>query len=191
MTVPDAKRLKEFESENARLKRRLAESILDAEALRSVLSRKRRALSKSARRSGRRGMTLSFLNAKPASGQGCHARYRTTSQRRSPYSDRGMASGRHNPYCRHGALVYRTPAEFAAKHRVIASASPIAKAHCEQYNTRIFTRTPSALLQGAPHLTISAAAAKHEDFDNEFIISADRFSCYPTFKPLCISAYFF
>ena len=34
MTVPDAKRLKELESENARLKRLLAESILDAEALR-------------------------------------------------------------------------------------------------------------------------------------------------------------
>ena len=41
MTVPDAKRLKELESENARLKRLLAESILDAEALRSVLGRKR------------------------------------------------------------------------------------------------------------------------------------------------------
>jgi len=41
MTVPDAKRLRELESENARLKRLLAESILDAEALRSVLGRKR------------------------------------------------------------------------------------------------------------------------------------------------------
>ncbi len=41
LTVPDAKRLKELESENARLKRLLAESILDAEALRSVLGRKR------------------------------------------------------------------------------------------------------------------------------------------------------
>lgn len=41
MTVPDAKRLKELESENARLKWLLAESILDAEALRSVLGRKR------------------------------------------------------------------------------------------------------------------------------------------------------
>ena len=41
MTVPDAKRLKELESENARLKLLLAESILDAEALRSVLGRKR------------------------------------------------------------------------------------------------------------------------------------------------------
>ena len=41
MTVPDAKRLKELESENARLKRLLAESILDAETLRSVLGRKR------------------------------------------------------------------------------------------------------------------------------------------------------
>ena len=41
MTVPDAKRLKELESENAQLKRLLAESILDAEALRSVLGRKR------------------------------------------------------------------------------------------------------------------------------------------------------
>ena len=41
MTVPDAKRLKELESENARLKRLLAESILDAEALRAVLGRKR------------------------------------------------------------------------------------------------------------------------------------------------------
>ena len=41
MTVPDAKRLKELESENVRLKRLLAESILDSEALRSVLGRKR------------------------------------------------------------------------------------------------------------------------------------------------------
>ena len=41
MSVPDAKRLKELEAENARLKRLLAESILDAEALRSVLGRKR------------------------------------------------------------------------------------------------------------------------------------------------------
>ena len=41
MTVPEAKRLKELESENARLKRLLAESIVDAEALRSVLGRKR------------------------------------------------------------------------------------------------------------------------------------------------------
>ena len=41
MSVPDAKRLKELETENARLKRLLAESILDSEALRSVLGRKR------------------------------------------------------------------------------------------------------------------------------------------------------
>ena len=36
MSVPDAKRLKDLESENAKLKRLLAESILDAEALNSM-----------------------------------------------------------------------------------------------------------------------------------------------------------
>ena len=41
MNVSDAKRLKELEAENSRLKKLLAESILDAEALRSVLGRKR------------------------------------------------------------------------------------------------------------------------------------------------------
>ena len=38
MSVPDAKRLKELEAENARLKRLLAESVLDAEALKAVLA---------------------------------------------------------------------------------------------------------------------------------------------------------
>ena len=37
MNVSDAKRLKKLEAENSRLKKLLAESILDAEALRSVL----------------------------------------------------------------------------------------------------------------------------------------------------------
>ena len=41
MSVPDAKRLKELETENARLKRLLAESILDVEALKAALGRKR------------------------------------------------------------------------------------------------------------------------------------------------------
>jgi len=41
MSVPDAKRLKELEVENAKLKRLLAESILDAEALKAALGRKR------------------------------------------------------------------------------------------------------------------------------------------------------
>jgi len=41
MSVPDAKRLKELEAENAKLKRLLAESILDAEALKVALGRKR------------------------------------------------------------------------------------------------------------------------------------------------------
>ena len=41
MSVPDAKRLKELEAENAKLKRLLAESILDAEALKFALGRKR------------------------------------------------------------------------------------------------------------------------------------------------------
>lgn len=36
MEVPDAKRLRELESENARLKRLLAEAMLDADALRVV-----------------------------------------------------------------------------------------------------------------------------------------------------------
>jgi len=41
MSVPDAKRLKELEAENSKLKRLLAESILDAEALKTALGRKR------------------------------------------------------------------------------------------------------------------------------------------------------
>ena len=40
MTVPDAKRLRELEAENAQLKKLLAESILDAEALKVALGRK-------------------------------------------------------------------------------------------------------------------------------------------------------
>lgn len=40
MTVPDAKRLKELERENARLKRLLAESMLEKEAVREVLRKK-------------------------------------------------------------------------------------------------------------------------------------------------------
>lgn len=41
MHVSDAKRLRELESENAKLKKLLAESILDAEALKVALGRKR------------------------------------------------------------------------------------------------------------------------------------------------------
>lgn len=41
MSVPDAKRLRELEAENSRLKKLLAESILDAEALKVALGRKR------------------------------------------------------------------------------------------------------------------------------------------------------
>lgn len=41
MKVSDAKRLKELETENARLKRLLAEAILDAEALKVALGVKR------------------------------------------------------------------------------------------------------------------------------------------------------
>jgi len=41
MDVPDAKRLKELEAENARLKKLLAEAILDTEALKVALGRKR------------------------------------------------------------------------------------------------------------------------------------------------------
>ncbi|OIQ99490.1 hypothetical protein GALL_184270 [mine drainage metagenome] len=40
MSVPDAKRLKELESENARLKKLLAESMLEDEAVREVLRKK-------------------------------------------------------------------------------------------------------------------------------------------------------
>lgn len=36
MSVPDAKRLRELESENAKLKKLLAEALLDADALRVV-----------------------------------------------------------------------------------------------------------------------------------------------------------
>jgi len=41
MSVPDVKRLRELEAENSRLKKLLAESILDAEALKVALGRKR------------------------------------------------------------------------------------------------------------------------------------------------------
>lgn len=41
MSVPDAKRLKELAADNAKLKRLLAESILDVEALKVALGRKR------------------------------------------------------------------------------------------------------------------------------------------------------
>lgn len=40
MTIPDAKRLRDLEAENAQLKKLLAESILDAQALKAALGRK-------------------------------------------------------------------------------------------------------------------------------------------------------
>lgn len=40
MTVPYAKRLKELKGENARLKKLLAEALLDTEALKAALGRK-------------------------------------------------------------------------------------------------------------------------------------------------------
>jgi putative transposase len=40
MTVPDTKRLQDLEAENANLKKLLAESMLDAEALKIALGRK-------------------------------------------------------------------------------------------------------------------------------------------------------
>lgn len=40
MSVPDAKRLKELEAENSRLKRLLAESMLEIEVTREVLRKK-------------------------------------------------------------------------------------------------------------------------------------------------------
>ena len=40
LTVPDAKRLRDLEAENARLKKLLAESLLDVEALKVALGRK-------------------------------------------------------------------------------------------------------------------------------------------------------
>ncbi len=40
MSVPDARRLKELEAENARLKRLLAESMLEIEVTREVLRKK-------------------------------------------------------------------------------------------------------------------------------------------------------
>ena len=39
MSVPDAKRLKELEAENARLKKLLAESMLDVSALKDLLGK--------------------------------------------------------------------------------------------------------------------------------------------------------
>jgi putative transposase len=41
MEASDAKRLRDLETENAKLKRLLAESILDSEALKAALGRKR------------------------------------------------------------------------------------------------------------------------------------------------------
>ena len=41
MSVPDAKRLRELEAENAKLKKLLAESMLDIEALKVVVKGKR------------------------------------------------------------------------------------------------------------------------------------------------------
>lgn len=41
MSVPDAKRLRKLEAENAKLKKLLAESLLDSEALKVALGRKR------------------------------------------------------------------------------------------------------------------------------------------------------
>ena len=41
MEASDAKRLRDLEAENSRLKRLLAESILDSEALKAALGRKR------------------------------------------------------------------------------------------------------------------------------------------------------
>ena len=40
MDVPEAKRLKQLEDENAKLKKLLAEAVLDASALRELLSKK-------------------------------------------------------------------------------------------------------------------------------------------------------
>ena len=40
MAVPDARRLRDLEAENAQLKKLLAESILDAQALKAALGRK-------------------------------------------------------------------------------------------------------------------------------------------------------
>ena len=40
MTIPDAKRLRDLEAENTQLKKLLAESLLDAEALKIALGRK-------------------------------------------------------------------------------------------------------------------------------------------------------
>ena len=40
MNVPDAKRLKKLEEENSKLKRMLAEAMLDKDALKAALSRK-------------------------------------------------------------------------------------------------------------------------------------------------------
>lgn len=40
MSVPDAKRLKELESENTRLKKLLAESLLEAEIIKEALNKK-------------------------------------------------------------------------------------------------------------------------------------------------------
>jgi len=51
MTVSDAQRLKELEQENSKLKRLLAESMLDNSALKDLLSRKWQARKPNARRS--------------------------------------------------------------------------------------------------------------------------------------------
>lgn len=76
MTVPDAKRLRDLEAENAQLKKLLAESILDTQALKAALGGK--VLTPQARRDAVMVMCEKMPQAKTATTMGLdhHARLR-------------------------------------------------------------------------------------------------------------------
>src|SRR3981081_4314746 len=63
MDVPEAKRLKQLEDENAKLKKLLAEQMLDAAALRALLAKNGRARRQARRRRASAGRDLSERRA--------------------------------------------------------------------------------------------------------------------------------
>ncbi len=73
MEVSEARRLKELEAENAKLKKLLAEAMLDMEALKVVVKGKPRAHKPSARRSWRFGRRSTSPSGAPAGLSGCPA----------------------------------------------------------------------------------------------------------------------
>ena len=70
MDVPDAKRLRELESENAKLKKLLAEAHLDIHALKGVFGVKREPHRRSARQSPPWWSSSTCLSAVPAASWG-------------------------------------------------------------------------------------------------------------------------